>query len=127
MTIGKIIHSEVYVSHDSDDSIDSYRPNVVFEYSVFGEKFVCDRLHFGVKIMTSDNLANSKRLVEKYPANKEVAVYYNPVKPKQSVIEPGIHYVTLSLLGVSIFLITMGISMFFNRDLLLWLFEQFKL
>jgi hypothetical protein len=123
MTIGKIIHSEVYVSKDAEDFVKTYRPNVVFEYSVFGEKFVCDRLYFGVKMMSSGNLTNSKKLVEKYSVNKEVAVYYNPDKPKQSVVEPGFHYVLVSRFVVSIGLITIGTLMFLQSDFVLGLFE----
>jgi hypothetical protein len=123
MTIGRIIHSEVCISHDTDDSVDTYRPNIVFEYSVFGEKFICDRLFFGVKIMTNNNLINSKKLVEKYSVYKEVAVYFNPDKPKQSVIEPGIHIVLGSLFVVSICFIAIGASMFLKSDFLFGLFE----
>jgi hypothetical protein len=126
MTIGKIIHSEVCISHDTEDSTDTYRPKIVFEYSVFGEKFICDRLFFGVKIMTNGNLVNSRKLVEKYTVNKEVTVYYNPDKPKQSVIEPGIHNVLGSLFFVSICLVTVGTSMFLKIDLLQRLIEHFK-
>ena len=126
MTIGKITHSEVYISKSDGDFTATYRPNIIFEYSVFGEKFICDRLYFGVKIMSSGNLVNSRKLVEKYPVNKEVAVFYKPDKPKQSVIEPGIHFVLGRLFLISIFLIAIGISMFLNGDLVLWLFEQIK-
>jgi hypothetical protein len=123
MTIGRIIHSEVYVSKDEDDSADTYRPDIVFEYSVFGEKFICDRLYFGVKIMTSGNLRNSQKFVRKYAVNKEVAVYYNPDNPKQSVIEPGIHFVLGSIFVMSILLITMGASLFFRIDFLSGFFD----
>jgi hypothetical protein len=126
MTMGKIIHSEVYISKSAGDSNTTYRPNIVFEYSVFGEKFICDRLYYGVKIMSSGNLVNSKKLVEKYPVNKEVAVYYNPDKPKQSVIEPGLHFGLGSLFVVSIILVIIGVLIYLKSDFVLGLFEQSK-
>lgn len=126
MIMGKIIHSEVYISKSTGDSNATYRPNIVFEYSVFGEKFICDRLYYGVKIMSSGNLVNSKKLVEKYPVNKEVAVYYNPDKPKQSVIEPGIHFGLGSIFVVSICLVIIGVIIYLNSDFVIGLFEQSK-
>jgi hypothetical protein len=126
ITMGKIIHSEVYISKSTGDSDATYRPNILFEYSVFGEKFICDRIYYGVKIMSSSNLVNSKKLVEKYPVNKEVAVYYNPDKPKKSVIEPGLHFGLGSLFVVSICLVMIGVLIYLNSDFVLGLMEQSK-
>jgi hypothetical protein len=126
MAMGKIIHSEVYASKDTGDSTETYRPNIIFEYSVFGEKFTSDRLYYGVKIMSSGSLANSKKIVAKYPVNKEVAVYYNPEKPKQSVIEPWIHFGMGIIFGISICLVLLGVLIYHNSNFVQGLYEQFK-
>lgn len=107
MTKGRIIHSDVYTSESAGEA-SSYRPNIVFEYSVFGEKFICDRLFYGVDIMSSLNLGNSKKLIKKYPVNKEVTVYYNPDKPKQSVVEPGLHFGLCILFFVAVCMVIIG-------------------
>jgi hypothetical protein len=76
--------------------------------------------------VSSGNLLNSKKLVQKYPVKKEVTIYFNPNNPKQSVIEPWVHSGVGGILVVSIGLIIIGIIIFHYSDFLIRLFEHFK-
>jgi hypothetical protein len=123
---GKITHSAVYKSDSMSDSGATYRPDIVFEYSVFGEKFVSAKVYYGVKTLSSGNLSNCQKLVQKYPANKDVTVYYNPLRPKQSVIEPWVHFGLGAIFAVAVCLIITGVVIYQKNDLLIGLIEQFK-
>ncbi len=122
---GKVIKSEIYTSRDSDANA-TYRADIAFEYIVDGSKYLSDRLYYGVKIMSSDNWINSKKSVDKYPVGKEIIVYYDPDKPNDSVIEPGIHFGLGGVFIFSICLIILGLVIYVNSDFVLRFFEQSK-
>jgi hypothetical protein len=124
-TIGKVIKSEIYTSRDNDANA-MYRPDIAFEYIVNGEKYMSDRLYYGVKIMSSGNWINSRKLLEKYPVDKEIIVYYDPDRPIDSVIEPGIHFSLGGFFIFSICFIILGLVIYLNSDFVLRLFEQSK-
>ena len=125
-TNGKIINSEIYKQSFTGEADVTYRPSIAFEYLVNGEKFISDRLYYGVKIMSSGNWINSRKLIEKYPVDKEVTVYYNPNKPKISVIEPGLHFDLGGIFIFSICFIALGLIIYLNSDFVLKLLEQSK-
>jgi hypothetical protein len=125
-TGGKIIHSTIYNYRETNEANSTYRPDIAFEYGVDGEKFISDRLYYGVKIMSSGNWAKSRKLIEKYPVDKEIIVFYNPNNPKEAVIEPGIHLDLGALFISSICLVALGLIIFLNSEIVTRLLEQSK-
>ncbi len=61
-----------------------------YEYTIGGETFTGERVMYGYKnnFFTSDSYRQSKT----YPKGSNVTVYYNPLNPEQSVLEPGVHF-----------------------------------
>ena len=124
--MGKIIKSDIYELQFGGESNATFRPDIAFEYNVNGEKYISDRLYYGVKIMSSFNWIKSRKLVEKYPVNKEVKVYFNPNKPSESVVEPGIH-VDLGVIFIfAIFFVICGFLLYINSDFVIKLFGKIK-
>ena len=90
--VGKVVVSRAEVREtriiDSDRE-DGYRTeqrnfaNIVYEYSVAGEKLRNNRVSIG------EDLGNFQvaETIAKYPVGAVVTVYYNPLHPKEAVLE----------------------------------------
>jgi len=91
-TAGKVVVSRAQVREtrviDSDRE-DGYRTeqrnfaNIIYEYSVAGQKLRNDRVSIG------EDLGNFQvaETIAKYPVGAVVTVYYNPLHPKEAVLE----------------------------------------
>ena len=80
-TQGTIVESETKSSHDD------LLPNIGFRYKVDGQEFK-NRLAFPADVTPTQEFSQS--YTEKYPLNKTVEVYFNPLQPQQSTLEPGL-------------------------------------
>ena len=88
----------------SDDTEMRTFAKIVYEFTVAGRKYQGDRVSIG------EDLGNFQvaGTIAKYPRGKDVTVYYNPVKPTQSVLErdlpagmlKGIVIIILILIGI---------------------------
>ncbi|OVE76478.1 hypothetical protein BVX98_05730 [bacterium F11] len=92
-TEGKIISSEVD-SHWSRTGTGTnrrskmmYDAKVVFEYSVEGRVYTSNKVSFGE--YSSSSRRSAQKVVEKYPPNKDVIVFFDPVNPEMAILEPG--------------------------------------
>ncbi len=75
--------------------------NFYYQYAVNGENYLGSRIFFGDTFLSLFSFVAAKGSVEKYKENQTVTVYYNPAKPQDSVLEPGIKWqaVAAFLLG----------------------------
>lgn len=62
-----------------------YKPEVAFEYTVRGVKYLSNKVSFTDHSTNSTRYAN--RVTEKYPEGKVVAVFYDPDDPGNGVLE----------------------------------------
>ena len=88
VTTGKILMSgaEAYRARSGHSHTTMYRPNVVYEYSVNGQRLMGNRINFGMSVgYGSPSVA--ERVTTKYPIGSVVQVYYNPGDPSQAVLE----------------------------------------
>jgi len=107
-TKGKVLSSSV-----EEDAIRNFTGKasmvyvmaIKYEYSVTGQTLIGDRLTFGNP--TYDYLTAS-RIRDKYAVDSEVNVYYNPVKPAESVVVPYAREAMRSMIP-GIFFIASGI------------------
>ncbi len=58
------------------------------------------RLNSGWRCFASEG--HIKKVLEKYPSGKKVSVFYNPNSPEKSLLEPGISWSVLFLIGIGI-------------------------
>ena len=65
----------------------TYRPEVVYEYTIDGVK------HLGDRIAASNSYGGSRiaavKTLARYPKDSKVTVHYDPEKPDHSLLEPG--------------------------------------
>jgi len=107
---GFIISSEVIELHDSTEKgkyASTYRNKILFKYKVNEKEFLSSNLFWGSKISDS-SLDDKKEYASKYTEGMEVDIYYNPDKPHQAVIEPGIKFVLYLNLIFALFILLMG-------------------
>ena len=83
---GVITSSKVQSRRDDDGA--SYSSEVIYDYTVDGEKMSGETVYFGDYVSSSSRSTASKT-VRKYPIGKEIQVYYSPESPDECVIEPG--------------------------------------
>ena len=76
-------------------------PDVQYEYVVGNRRFVGDRIMFAHRGFSK---SETQRLVETYPVNKIIAVYFDPRNPNSAVLEPGIWWLFFPILGFAIVL-----------------------
>jgi hypothetical protein len=76
-------------------------PDVRYEYVVGGRHFVSDRIMFAHRGFSK---SGTQRLVDAYPVNKIVVVYFDPKDPQSAVLEPGVQWLLILALAFAIFL-----------------------
>ena len=102
-TRGTILTSELKEYTKKTQKV--YQLKVSYEYIVDGKQYLSRRIFFG-DILRADSrlVAEAQRL--KYQPGTTVKVYYNPKKPKEALLEPGINNIIYWTLAFgSIFLI----------------------
>ena len=102
-TGGKIISSQL-VTTSNNDGDPLYQEKIIYEYSALGRTFQSDQIYSGATTATSKEESKQK-IVDKYPAGKDVDVYYDADDPKTAVLERGVHFnsVIVFLMGLLFF------------------------
>ncbi len=85
LTDGEIISSS-FNFHMGTNSAPGYRYSVKYKFKAHEQEYISNNVNFGSKILKDKNRA--KELVDKYPAGKQVTVYYEKNNPKFSALEP---------------------------------------
>ena len=107
---GQIITS--YISESSDDDGTTYGADIHYTYVVNDREYTGTRVSHG-DISTSDS-RDAGKIVARYPAEKNVKVYYDPSDPQQSVLETGFSAGLLLPLGLgTIFTLAGGLMLIF--------------
>lgn len=65
----------------------SWIPKIVYEYTVGEERFQGEK--FSYKVIGGE-APRCRKIVAEYTAGDDATVYYNPTKPKQAVLVPGV-------------------------------------
>jgi hypothetical protein len=103
-TDGEISHSAVLYQTNStaasDDSTSTYKADISYRYKVDGANFSSARISL---LDFASTTGHAQSLVERYPDDSTVEVYYNPSNFSEAVLEPG--YTT----GISILFMAGGI------------------
>jgi hypothetical protein len=83
-TTGKVITSRVEVSGGENTTVS---PHIVFQYNVYGKDFTSSQIKAGDVHWGSYGSRDSYDMVDKYPVDAEVTVYYDPENPQMSSLE----------------------------------------
>lgn len=108
--LGVITISELgkHVDRDTDTRATSttYRADITYDYVVDDVVYVNGNVYFG-SMQSSDPTA-ARMLLKRYPVEKRVTVYYNPARPQQAVLEPGISATAWILPAIGLIFATVG-------------------
>jgi hypothetical protein len=102
-TSGQITAAHVshHTSTDSDgDSSDYYTPKVSYTYQALGQEYQGDKIGFGFQV-SYGSPGKAQAILASFPVGGQVAVYYDPNNPAESVLERKAGGSTLTLvLGI---------------------------
>jgi hypothetical protein len=105
-TQGQVISSKVIMEQDDSGDISSrrtiYKPEVVYSYSVIKQKLTSNEINPPLNYSGTyfNGAWQTEDVLQKYPLNSAVTVFYNPEDPGQACLEPGINYSTFSIIFV---------------------------
>lgn len=108
-TKGMIERSEVVRQYSNRKTM--YSADVVYSYTVEGQKYESNQVRFGGDVRSSSS-SSAYKTSRGYPKGKTVDVYYNPKEPAVAVLEAGPNFYTyglfyggLGFLGIGVFLV----------------------
>lgn len=113
-TRGKVLLSELNVIKNTGETDRSFSPKVKYQYKVNNREYISTRIYFGNKIASSFKKRKSLRIIDNYPNDKVIEVFYNPMNENLSVLEPGVKSEPVSLLIVGIIFTVLGYVFFIN-------------
>jgi hypothetical protein len=90
-----------------------YQPDIAYTYSVDGKKYSSSKINAGEPPM-DNNVNSAKKIQAKYPAGKEVTVWYDPGLPESSALEPGIKTGDILLASIAAIFFLVGIFSFYK-------------
>ena len=112
-TDGIVTVSEFTTNRNSDDGSVTYGASVAYDYKVNGTSYTGSNVHFG-QYGTSDP-SYGRGIVNRYPAGKQVRVYYDPDELSTSVLEPGAGWSSFMVAGIGVLFTLLGfIGSFFQ-------------
>jgi hypothetical protein len=116
-TGGIIIASSVdsYVSSSDSGSTTMYFASIKYAYQVRGIEYKAGRVNLGD--YSSSDTQMAEEVIARYPSGRNVRVYYDPTKPENAVLEPGLSAGLLIPLGIGVIfsLVGGGMSYFLFR------------
>jgi hypothetical protein len=99
-----VLDSRVETHSDSEST--SYTSKVRYAYVVNGRRYESGCMRFG---MTSGGRKASESFVRQHPPGSQMTVYYDPARPSQALLEPGVSGIDLfSILFLTPFLVIMA-------------------
>jgi hypothetical protein len=99
--ISSVAHSKIMRGRHGE--FIAHWPDLQYEYVVGDRRFVSDRIMFTHRGFSK---SETQRLVDAYPVNKIIAVYFDPKKPNSAVLQPGIWWLLFPILGFAVALMT---------------------
>jgi len=88
----------------------SWLPKITYKYSANEEEFEGKRIRLSSSSCSMQCLA--QKVLDNYPLNSPVSVFYNPNNPKDSVLSPGVTMRILELLLGGVMMIAGGYFLF---------------
>jgi hypothetical protein len=94
-------------SRVGSESTKLHEAKVTYRYSVDGREFTGSEIHIGPQWSWSSS-EPAKSLVQQYPRGAAVTIAYDPAKPEDAVLEPGVTAGAWG--GLAFFLLLAGFS-----------------
>lgn len=100
---GVVLSSKVHTSTSQNHS--NYVPKIHYKYQVLGKWYTGDRLAFGFSNRSREETSN---IVDRYAPGTSIFVHFNPDRPGESVLQPGVH--TINWLGFVFGVVALGFA-----------------
>lgn len=91
---------------DTRSTSTTYSADISYDYVVDDVAYVNGNVHFGS--MNSSDPSMARAILKRYPVEKRVTVYYNPTRPQQAVLEPGVRVMAWILPAIGLLFATVG-------------------
>lgn len=98
------------VEQRRNDNSTTYEAEVMYNYKVNGVVYSSNRLSFGQ--VSSSDPTSARKIVNRYPVDSEVTVYYQENAPEKSVLMPGLHTETYFVPVFGLVFALAGLAMF---------------
>jgi len=104
------LEEDRHVDHETHRTSVSYVPTVQYQYQVSESPLVGSRIGFS---KTGYDYATATRKLAQYPIDAPVTVYYNPLAPDDSVLNPSSKgSVVLIIISIVVMLVGVAIPVF---------------
>ena len=110
-TEGTVIESRVIIGSGRNGGVRS--PRIIYDYEISGIIYRGKRVSYANVWTNVDN--DVFEFIKLYPAGSQMAVYYNPIKPSQSVLVPGSHWRAFIWSALGLPIIVFGLYVWRNR------------
>ena len=119
VTCGRVITSGVTAAKSEDMPEEWSLPDqakVVYQYEAEGKRYTADTMQIRGNMQTARSVRREPELLSRYPPGTSVLVYYNPAKPEEAVLQPGVPRGLLPLTagGAVLFLVGLGLISIFT-------------
>lgn len=108
---GVMLSSKLAEEHDGEDVM--YHARVSYRFTANGRELIGDRAYFGGFDRTTWSVF-ARNIVAKYPPGALVTVHYDPDRPEQAVLEPGVSGALVAILVFEI--VFLAIAVWVLRD-----------
>jgi hypothetical protein len=117
---GRVLHSGAESRRVRSQSgyTTMYYPQVVYEYSVNGQRYHGTRVSAGTEVGRGRGRNVQAQTQKKYPAGAVVQVYYNPTNPQETALEAKSPNVIVLVFVVLVIFVILGATMFFTTSML---------
>jgi len=117
---GQIVSSKLETLKDmsGDTFEDSYRPSISYKYEISGSLFKSDKIFYGDRVYTNYK-HRSKKLLKKFPENKEVNIFVNPLDNSESVLIKGIRARNLINIFICVAVFAAGLFIYQNQVIII--------
>jgi len=95
---------------DNGGSILLYRPEIFYRYKIEDSELIVREPAYDVIV----DLQSAEKWVATYPAGKQVNVFYDPVKPRESTLKTSFKIPWSLYLVISLVLLALGVWCFFE-------------
>ncbi len=105
---GVIEQSSVSTTHRSGkDKKTMYAAEITYRYTVEALEYHCSTVAFGGNGSSSSSQA-AYAVTKRYPVGQAVPVYYEPQKPENAVLEPGVTWASYAVYGIGLVFLVVG-------------------
>ena len=124
---GRILSSRVSTDVGDGDTSTTYSTRIEYEFFVHGQKFAGTRVAYGTVVGGSyGSRGSAEKIVERYPKDKHVDVFYLRSEPEVCVLEPGLKKQAwfIPVLGLFFMGVGMVLAIILYRGLYLYKHRQ---